>query len=295
MALPVNQPEESKLQRPCPLSDKDVQHCLLPLKTPCVSGLEIDWHCGFSCLLEGVLLDFPSYAPGTIENSNRITAVFGVAGGKPACAALVLSTVRAFLRATFAQTNDLSAAVSIVHRLLREDPRLPDSEVALFVMEIERTKCALNWVNAGGLPAFLFRKASGDLQRLQNADPCLGASEEIPRRAGSIADLEVGDLVLVASQNVLELLAAKGTVSASDRLLSILKENQFGGDARSIRLSLFKTFKALQPSSSPKVDAAFMLTRIADDRKSFSGRSSCRKSQGVITEDFSLKVFVKDI
>lgn len=294
MSLALNQLVESKFQRPCPLSDKDRQHCLLPLKTPCVSGLEVDWHCGFSCLLEGVLLDFPSDALTNVENASRFTAFLGTAGGQSACAALALSTVRALLRATFAQTNDLSETVSIVDRLLRDDARLPNSEVALFVMEVDRAKCSMTWVNAGGLPAFLFRKASGDLQRILSDAPCLGVARKIPRRVGSITDLQIGDIVLVASENVMELLAAQGTVSASDRLLSILKNNQHGSDARSIRLDLFKTLKALQPSSAPKVDVALMLIRIADDRKSFSGRSSCCKSQGVITEDFSFKVFVKD-
>ena len=89
--------------------------------------------------------------------------------------------------------------------------------MTLFYGELDPARRTLTYVNAGHVPPFLLRKASGACERLQRGGPVIGLLDEIELEAGEVR-LEPGDLMAVVTDGVTEAVSPAGEEFADARV-----------------------------------------------------------------------------
>ena len=106
----------------------------------------------------------------------------------------------------------------IIHR-----GRLTTKFVSLFYGELE-TGGILIYCNAGHNPPFLLRK-SGKVEFLRNGGPVLGPTPDATYMRG-YAQLEVGDLLCMYTDGIIEAHDREDREFSTERLVSLVKRNR---------------------------------------------------------------------
>lgn len=193
-----------------------IQQSILPSRIPQYSGYDI-W--GRTVPAEIVSGDFYDFIPVS-DNILGLAIADGSGHGLPA--ALVVRDVYMGLRMAtdrdFKIIRTLEKLNHIIHR-----GRLTTKFVSLFYGELE-TGGILIYCNAGHNPPFLLRK-SGKVEFLRNGGPVLGPTPDATYMRG-YAQLEVGDLLCMYTDGIIEAHDREDREFGTDRLVGIVKRNR---------------------------------------------------------------------
>ncbi len=182
---------------------EEVQRNLLPSRPPEVPGLDIAARSLYCQETGGDYFDFIARGEGT----GRPSWCFAVGDvvGHGISAALLMTTVRAFLRAELRRPIGLAAAVAETNRLLCRDTARSGSFVTLVAVEMAPSPLRGEWVAAGHDPPFFFDAASGRVSRLRKPPgAALGVAEEAAYRASPLSGLRAGDVLLIGTDGIWE-------------------------------------------------------------------------------------------
>jgi len=192
-----------------------IQQSILPSRIPQYPGYDI-W--GRTVPAEIVSGDFYDYIPVS-DNILGLAIADGSGHGLPA--ALVVRDVYMGLRMAtdrdFKIIRTLEKLNHIIHR-----GRLTTKFVSLFYGELE-TGGILIYCNAGHNPPFLLRK-SGKVEFLRNGGPVLGPTPDATYMRG-YAQLEVGDLLCMYTDGIIEAHDRQDNEFSTERLVRIVKRN----------------------------------------------------------------------
>ena len=193
-----------------------IQQSILPSRIPQYAGYDI-W--GRTVPAEIVSGDFYDFIPVS-DNILGLAIADGSGHGLPA--ALVVRDVYMGLRMAtdrdFKIIRTLEKLNHIIHR-----GRLTTKFVSLFYGELE-TGGILIYCNAGHNPPFLLRK-SGKVEFLRNGGPVLGPTPDATYMRG-YAQLEVGDLLCMYTDGIIEAHDREDQEFSTDRLVRIVKRNR---------------------------------------------------------------------
>ena len=175
---------------------RDIQLAMLPAGT--LEKLDVS-ACGLTRPANTVGGDFYDILP---LPDGRLVIAIGDVAGKGSPAALLMALLLAILRTL---VEEALAPQELVCRLnvqvARHAP--PSRFITLFYGVFDPSRGTLTYVNAGHLPPFIRRAATGASERLSVTGVALGMFEESTFRAESVG-LEHGDLLVLYSDGITE-------------------------------------------------------------------------------------------
>jgi serine phosphatase RsbU (regulator of sigma subunit) len=185
----------------------EIQNGLLPREAPAVPGWDLAG-CNRPCrTVGGDYYDF-------VLDDGRLLIALGDVSGKGTGAALLMTVLRAAVRAHWAQPA-LADAVARINRTVCQN--VPSSKyVTFFLAVLEPATGRLGFVNAGHNPPLLVR-ADGSLQKLEDGGLVLGLFENIVYADGAVR-MEPGDTLVIYSDGVTETWDPQGEEFGEEKL-----------------------------------------------------------------------------
>ena len=201
---------------------RDVQQRLLPQAFPPVPGLDYAGTCRAAL---GVGGDYYDFVP---LSTTQLGIAIGDVSGKGIPAALLMATLRAYLRG--AQTIHHQADLTVVMRHLNAlvyESSAANRYATFFYGELDLTSRVFTYVNAGHNPPMLFGQcASGvEVQRLDTGGPVIGLIEECEYQQGTVT-LAAGDILVAYTDGVSEAMNAAMDEWGEERLIDTVRPNR---------------------------------------------------------------------
>jgi len=198
---------------------REVQERLFPQSYPSVPGLEFAGFCRPAHAIGGDYYDFVPLEGG------RLGLAIGDISGKGIPAALLMATLRAFLRGqTVRSRGELARMMSDLNGLVYESSA-SNRYATFFYAEYDPEARRLDYVNAGhNAPVVLRadRAATPDLVRLDTGGPVIGLLPECGYDQGTL-QLAPGDLLVAFTDGVSEAMDAAQEEWGEDRLVPLVR------------------------------------------------------------------------
>jgi sigma-B regulation protein RsbU (phosphoserine phosphatase) len=187
----------------------EIQTGLLPREAPTIPGYDLAG-CNRPCrTVGGDYYDF-------VTEGERLLIALGDVSGKGTGAALLMTVLRAAVRAHWTEES-LAAAVSRINRTVCQN--VPSNKfVTFFVARLMPASGQLRYVNAGHNPPLLIR-AGGEFERLSEGGMVLGLFEGVPYDDAEV-ELRPGDTLLAYSDGVTETWSPDGEEFGEEKLIT---------------------------------------------------------------------------
>ena len=193
----------------------EIQRGLLPREAPRLPGWDLAGTSQPCYTMGGDYYDFVWRPGGTLAFA------LGDVSGKGAGAALMMTVLRATVRAYTEQEGDLTYVVASANRVMRENT--PEHAfVTFFVGVLGSESGELEYVNAGHLPPILYRADGGDLLQLEEGGTVLGLFEGPDFQVGRIG-IAPGDVLVVFTDGLTESWDPDGREFGEARLADVVR------------------------------------------------------------------------
>jgi sigma-B regulation protein RsbU (phosphoserine phosphatase) len=197
-----------------------VQERLFPQSYPPVQGLELAGACRPALAVGGDYYDFVPLPGG------RLGIAIGDISGKGIPAALLMATLRAFLRGqTVRGQGDLAGLIADLSGLVYESSA-PNRYATFFYAEYDPASRRLVYVNAGHNPPMLLRGGAhgeASVERLDAGGPVIGLLPECLYTQADV-QLQAGDLLVAFTDGVSEAMNGAREEWGEERLLPVLQD-----------------------------------------------------------------------
>jgi sigma-B regulation protein RsbU (phosphoserine phosphatase) len=200
----------------------EVQQNLLPRKMPMIKGLDIAARSIYCDETGGDLYDFLEIDDC---NADCIGIAVGDVSGHGIPAALLMATVRAFLKSRVTQPGSAAEIISDVNRLVTHDTGETGQFMTLFYTAIDTAKKELRWVRAGHDPALLYDPVADSFAELGGQGMAIGVKGEYVYREGGTIDLSEGQIFLIGTDGLWETHNESGEMFGKNRLKAIIRQN----------------------------------------------------------------------
>jgi sigma-B regulation protein RsbU (phosphoserine phosphatase) len=203
----------------------EVQQNLLPQKPLQTEKLDITGKSIYCDETGGDYFDFfqfPALGPG------KVGIAVGDVVGHGISAALLMTTVRAFLRSQMAQPGDLGRKVADVNRLLCLDTFESCDFMTLFLMVIDASKRELRWVRAGHDPALVYDPSSSSFNELNGRGSVLGINADWTFKEYKYSGWSDGQIIVIGTDGIWETENPGAEKFGKRRLREIIRQNSHG-------------------------------------------------------------------
>jgi len=238
----------------------EVQQNLLPRKMPLIKGLDIAARSIYCDETGGDLYDFLEVDD---RNADRIGIAIGDVSGHGIPAALLMATVRAFLKSRAALPGGAAEVVSDVNRLLTQDTGETGQFMTLFYASIDAGKKELRWVRAGHDPAVLYNPDTGSFAELGGQGMALGVNGGYDYREGGIIDLSAGQILLIGTDGLWETHNPSDEMFGKNRLEAIIRRHA-QASADTILESIIQAVQEFRASAKQEDDITLAVIKVAE-------------------------------
>ncbi|HXA56443.1 MAG TPA: SpoIIE family protein phosphatase [Candidatus Acidoferrum sp.] len=200
---------------------REVQERLFPQEYPPVAGLDYAGACRPALGVGGDYYDFISLS------KNELGIAIGDVSGKGIPAALLMATLRAFLRGqTVERKKDLTALMANLNRLVYESSE-SNRYATFFYAEFDSASRTMSYVNAGHNAPMVFQRRNGapQIARLDTGGPVIGLMDGMEYSQGRV-EFEPGDLFVAYTDGISEAMNAADEEWGEERLKSAVLTNQ---------------------------------------------------------------------
>jgi len=201
---------------------REIQHWLVPQSPPRVPGVDIAFSSRPANTVGGdyydaFLLDGATPAPA----SQRLLLVVADVAGKSVPAALLMATFQASLRTVASAATPLAELVARMNDYACAHSLGGRRFTTAFFADFDLAARVLTYIRAGhNVP--ILRRASGEIQRLEEGDLPLGINPGTCFPSGS-ATLAPGDLLVIFTDGVIEAVNERDEEFGEARLLEVLR------------------------------------------------------------------------
>jgi phosphoserine phosphatase RsbU/P len=171
----------------------EIQRSLLPRCPPTLPGYDIVG-ANFPCRTVGG--DYYDY----MVDGDRLLLALGDVSGKGTGAALLMTVLRAAVRASWGEGSTAEAVERINHTVVQNVP--PNKYITFVMGRLDPASGRLRYVNAGHNPPLLARR-DGTVEALDEGGMVLGLLEGVPYNEGEV-ELAPGDTLVIYSDGVTE-------------------------------------------------------------------------------------------
>jgi len=227
----------------------EIQRSLLPSSPPSLAGYDI---CGINLPCRTVGGDYYDYA----INDDRLLFALGDVSGKGTGAAMLMTMLRASVRAHWTETS-LSLAVERINRTVAQN--VPANKYVTFFMgRLEPQTGRLTYVNAGHNPPMLIR-SSGEPETLVEGGMVLGLFDSAPFEQG-VTELGPQDSLIVFSDGVTETWNADDEEYGEGRLVDLLTGLR-DRDAPGLQAAILEAIEAFAPGVKATDDRTLIVLK----------------------------------
>jgi sigma-B regulation protein RsbU (phosphoserine phosphatase) len=199
----------------------EVQERLFPQEYPPVEGIDYAGACRPALGVGGDYYDF------ILFSKSELGIAIGDVSGKGIPAALLMATLRAFLRGqTLEHKKDLTALMANLNRLVYESSE-SNRYATFFYGEFDAASRTMNYVNAGHNPPMVFRERNGapEVIRLDTGGPVIGLMEDCDYSQGR-TELAPGDVFVAYTDGISEAMDAADQEWGEQRLQNAALANR---------------------------------------------------------------------
>lgn len=197
----------------------DLQKRILPADVPSRDGLDISARVHPAKQMSGDFYDFFELGP------HRLGLVVADVSGKGIPAAFYMAVARTLIRATAMLGGEPATCLDHVNTMLCRH-EIPNMFVSAFYGVLDTESWRLDYANAGHLPPYHIRAASGDVVGLVGGDGVvLGVTEEVPFEQAAIR-LDPGDALFFYTDGLTEAFDVHRNQFSDERLIGYLADNR---------------------------------------------------------------------
>ena len=238
----VHQLEERMQMKEAMNLAMEVQQNLLPAEMPRVKGLDIAGRSIYCDETGGDLFDFLELC---CRDSDQIGIAVGDVSGHGISAALLMATVRAFLRMRVTQPGSPAEIINDVNRLVAHDTRETSQFVTLIYTEIDPTEKSISWIRAGHDPAMLYSPDSEMFVELKGTGIALGIESTYEYHSEKISEFKKGQILLIGTDGLWETQNDSGEMFGKDQIQVLIRQNAHKSSQEIINVivNALKTFR----------------------------------------------------
>ncbi len=233
----------------------DIQRGLLPRSLPSCEGYDMAGR-AIPCLEVG-----GDYFDALGFEGDRLGLAVADVSGKGVGAALLMASLRAWLRAELAHGTDLAALAARLNDFVHESSD-SNSFITFFYAELDKASGRLRYVNAGHNPAIVFGR-DGGVRELAGTGLCLGM---LPARLYEVgaAALGPGEVLVMYTDGITESRDAAETEFGVDGLAAAVR-GELDKDAGAILEAVFHRLAEFTACAEPFDDRTLVVVK----RKAF--------------------------
>ena len=239
---------------------KEVQQTLLPRKAPRIQWLDIASSIAYCDETGG---DYYDFLKGDGSDQGKFAVVVGDVSGHGISAALLMASVRAFLRQRSALSGNIAQIVADVNRLLALDVEDTGGFMTLFYLSIDISKRQLNWVRAGHEPAIFYDPVTDTFEELRGKGTALGVNADAHYLENEKGDLTEGQIILLGTDGLWEARNPAGEMFGKEPIHRLIRENPTAS-AQEILTSCFDALNMFLENQSPDDDITLVVIKVRD-------------------------------
>jgi sigma-B regulation protein RsbU (phosphoserine phosphatase) len=224
---------------------QEVQQSLLPQYPPSENRFDI---AGSSQYCDETGGDYYDYIELPNLGSDVYAIAVGDVSGHGISSALLMASVRAYLRGRVTQAGSMADIITDVNRLVSADTMETDQFMTLFFLVIEARTARLTWVRAGHDPAIVFSPRSGQFEELKGKGLPLGVDHNWCY-IDCQATVKPQQILVLTTDGIMETHNEKGLMFGRDRLKEVIRKSADLG-AEGIRAAIIEavtTFRGKAP------------------------------------------------
>jgi sigma-B regulation protein RsbU (phosphoserine phosphatase) len=235
----------------------EVQQNLLPLKMPQVPGLDI---AGRSIYCDQTGGDFYDFLQIRRQHEDCLGIAVGDVSGHGISAALLMATIRAFIKSKVTQLDSIAESIASVNRLLVEDTRDTGQFATLFYAEITTAEKILRWVRAGHDPALLYDPGRDQFKELRGEGIALGIDPDGNYRENVVQKLSSGQVLVIGTDGIWEARNQMGEMFGRERLKDLIRKN-VAHSSDQISSSIIDALKTFRGSARQEDDITLLVIK----------------------------------
>jgi len=197
----------------------EVQQNLLPKSAPRVAGLDI---AGASIYCEETGGDYFDYLLRPESGEAEISVVVGDVSDHGVPSAMLMTSVRAFLRQRASRRGSLPEIIADVNRQLVRDVEDTGRFVTLFFAAIDRRRGIIRWVNAGHDPAVIYDCGTDAFIELGRTGLPVGISAETDYQE-SFREIAAGQIILIGTDGIWEACNSRSEMFGKRRFQEVIR------------------------------------------------------------------------
>lgn len=191
---------------------------LMPPGSPLLEGYDV---AGLSLPAETTGGDYYDYLP---MSDDLLAVTIGECSGRGVAPAVLMASLRAYLRVVSRSTMDVSDVLSQVNTLITDDIGDEEFLVTLMMVQIDTLTKQIRYASAGHQAHLIER--SGEAHVLPSTGMPMGLRVETVIPEGEPRKLNNGDLLLLASDGAQKITSVSGEKFGTERVLELVRKNR---------------------------------------------------------------------
>ena len=235
----------------------EVQQNLLPQKPLQTEKLDIAGKSIYCDETGGDYFDFFQFSE---LGEGRVGIAVGDVVGHGVPAALLMTTVRAFLRSRMAQPGDLAPKINDVNRLLCLDTYHSCDYMSMFLIVIDTVNKELQWVRAGHDPGLLYDPVNTSFKELNGRGTVLGIDATFTFEEYKLSGWSEGQIIAISTDGIWETENSHSEKFGKFRLRQIIRQHsQFS--AQEILNAILNALKEFRGSAPQNDDVTLVVVK----------------------------------
>jgi len=238
----------------------EVQQNLLPQQSGAIPRLDI---AGKSVYCDETGGDYYDFLQICCRDSNHFGLAVGDVSGHGISAALLMASVRAFLRCRATQSGGVDEIITDVNRLVTVDTGMTGHFMTLFYTQIDLSSNTLHWVRAGHDPGFLYDPATDRIEELGGEGMALGVDEDCTYRQSARRGLTKGQILLIGTDGIWETRNENGQMFGKKRIAALMREHATSSSEELLQ-AVFVSLDAFRGAAKQEDDVTLAVVKIVD-------------------------------
>ena len=235
-----------------------VQQRLLPAEDPLIDGLDIAGESVYCDETGGDYFDYLTFEDG---GCRRLGIVIGDVAGHGIPSALLMATVRGFLRQRAVLGGGLAEIVTDVNRQLCHDVAEAGGFMTLFVLVPDPAGRCLQWLRAGHEPAICYDPSADRLTQLMGSGMAMGVDEAAVFEAHTLEGLSDGSIILLCTDGIFEAHSPQGELFGRQRVQALIRRHS-SLPAHGLLRELTAAVASFRGNEAPEDDITLVVLKI---------------------------------
>jgi sigma-B regulation protein RsbU (phosphoserine phosphatase) len=197
------------------------------------------------------------------QNRGCLGIAVGDVSGHGISAALLMATIRAFIKSSISQSDGIGKSITSVNRLMAQDMRDTGQFVTLFYVEIFPEEKSLRWVRAGHDPALIYDPETDNFIELQGKGVALGVDADVEYQENIQPGFSKGQILLIGTDGLWEAQNNSAEMFGKQRLKALIRQYQHLSSEELIN-SIIDSLKTFQGSVRQEDDITLVVVKATD-------------------------------